>query len=326
MSIIGMGNALVDALVKINDDDILIKAGLKKGVMEMISLEQMLSLRQTIDENKRTRQAGGSVCNSMRSIAMLGGTAGYIGKVGNDDDGLFYEQAIRNAGVQPFLIRTEGISGNCTVMISADGERTMSTFLGPAPTILPEEVKEDYLKNFQVIYIEGYMIVNEPLVCETMKKAHQLGLKVALDLSNFNIVKNFMPLLENIVPKYVDILFSNESEAEAFTSEKPEQAVKTLSSLVSMVACVTIGKDGVLVGSKGGVIHEPAASSNPVDTTGAGDNYAAGFLYGLSAGSSLSQAAQIGSLLSSEVIHVIGAQIPADRWKQIKLKVNRILA
>lgn len=127
--------------------------------------------------------------------------------------GEFYEQALKDASVAPYFIKTPGISGSCTVLISKDGERSMGTFLGPAPTITPDKIKEEILSQYDCIYIEGYLLVNEELVRSTMQKAKKLGLKVALDLSNFNIVNAFKGLLDDIIPKYVDILFSNESEA-----------------------------------------------------------------------------------------------------------------
>lgn len=169
------------------------------------------------------------------------------------------------------------------------------------------------------------MLVNEELVRTTMQKAKKLGLKVALDLSNFNIVNAFKGLLDDIIPEYVDILFSNESEAEAFTGLKAEEAVKVLSGMVE-VSLVTQGKEGALVGSKGQVIAVPAEGGKPVDTTGAGDHFAAGFLYGQSVGATLEQSARIGSLLAGYIIDVIGAQIPDDKWEQIKLKVDAILS
>ena len=176
-----------------------------------------------------------------------------------------------------------------------------------------------------VIYIEGYLLVNEELVRTTMQKAKKLGLKVALDLSNFNIVNAFKGMLEDIIPKYVDILFSNESEAEAFTGQKAAEAVHTLSDLVE-VSLVTLGKEGALIGSHGQFYSVPAEGGKPVDTTGAGDNFAAGFLYGQSIGASLVQSARIGSMLAGYVIDVVGPEIPYDKWEQIKLKVKGILA
>ena len=157
-----------------------------------------------------------------------------------------------------------------------------------------------------------------------MEKAKRLGLKVALDLSNFNIVNGFKPLLEELIPRYVDILFSNESEAAAYTGLPAEEAVLALAKQVE-VAIVTIGKRGSLVASAGQCYAIAAEGGKPIDTTGAGDNFAAGFLYGQSVGASWAQSAQIGSTLSGYVIDVVGPQIPDAKWPEIQEKVKAIL-
>lgn len=325
MKILGLGNALVDVLSKLDSDETLVKIGIQKGAMDMISREQMYVIRKYQANTETTQAPGGANCNTMRAIALLGGQSGFIGKVGDDNLGEFYEEALLKAGVASYLIKTEGPSGACTVFISPDGERTMGTFLGPAPTISPDEITEDVLRGYDCIHIEGYLIVNEELVRETMKKAKRLGLKVALDLANYNIVNAYKGLLEEVIPQYVDILFANASEAEAFTGLPAQEAVNALEKQVH-VALVTLGKDGSLIGSEGKFYHVDAEGGKPVDTTGAGDNFAAGFLYGQSVGASLVQSAQIGSMLSGYVIDVVGPQVPADKWEQIKLKVNSILS
>lgn len=324
MKILGLGNALVDVLSKLESDETLVKIGIQKGAMDMIPREQMYVIRKYQANTETTQAPGGANCNTMRAIALLGGQSGFIGKVGDDNLGQFYEEALLKAGVASYLIKTEGPSGACTVFISPDGERTMGTFLGPAPTISPDEITEDVLRGYDCIHIEGYLIVNEELVRETMKKAKRLGLKVALDLANYNIVNAYKGLLEEVIPQYVDILFANASEAEAFTGLPAQEAVKALEKQVH-VALVTLGKDGSLIGSEGKFYHVDAEGGKPVDTTGAGDNFAAGFLYGQSVGASLVQSAQIGSMLSGYVIDVVGPQVPADKWEQIKLKVKTIL-
>ena len=325
MKILGLGNALVDVLSKLDSDKTLEEIGIQKGAMDMITREQMFNMRKFQEGSEVTQAPGGSNCNSMRAISLLGGKSGFIGKVGDDSLGEFYGNAIQKAGVSSYLVKTEGPSGSCTVFISPDGERTMETFLGPAPTISADEITDEVLKEYDYIYIEGYLIVNEELVRETMKKAKRLGLKVALDLANYNIVNGFKGLLEEVIPQYVDILFANESEAEAFTGLPAREAIKVLTDQVEIVL-VTLGKDGALVGSKDVVIQVPAEGKNPVDTTGAGDNFAAGFLYGQSVKASLEQSAKIGSVLSGYVIDVVGPQIPLDKWEQIKLKVKAILS
>lgn len=324
MNTIGLGNALVDVLLKLDTDHPLKEIGIQKGAMDMINRDQMIAIRRTQKGLERTQTPGGSVCNTMRAIAQLGAHAGFIGKIGEDEVGRFYEEAVRKAGVTPYFIKTPGESGSCTVLISPDGERTMGTFLGPAATIRPDEIREEILARYQCIYIEGYLIVNEPLVRTTMQKAKQLGLKVALDLSNFNIVNAYKGLLEDLIPTYVDILFSNVSEAEAFTGLPASEAVKMLAGIVD-VSVVTLGKEGAWVGSKGVFCQVAAEGGKPLDTTGAGDNFAAGFLYGRSVGATLEQSARLGSLLAGYVIDVIGPEIPEDKWEQIKLKVNEIL-
>lgn len=323
MNTVTLGNALVDVLLKLESDETLAAVGIRKGAMDMINEEQMIRIRKSQERLERSEAPGGSACNTARAMATLGATVGFIGKIGDDAVGQFYEKAVREAGVTPYFIHTKGISGSCTVLISPDGERTMGTFLGPAATIRPDEISEDMLARYQCIYIEGYLIVNEPLVRTTMEKAKKLGLKIALDLSNYNIVNAFKELLEDLIPRYVDILFSNESEAETYTGLPAREAVKALAGQVD-IAIVTLGKEGAMVGHGGHVFSVAAEGGKPVDTTGAGDNFAAGFLYGLSRGVTLEQCARIGSLLAGYVIDVIGPQIPAGQWEQIKLKVNAI--
>lgn len=324
MKILGLGNALVDVLSRLESDDKLREVGIVRGAMDMITREKMFAIRALQAHAEKVQAPGGSVCNSMRAIACLGGKSGFIGKIGNDEVGEFYEKALAEAGVVPYFIREEGPTGSCTVLISPDGERTMGTFLGPAPTIRPEEISDEILSAYQYIYIEGYLLVNEALVRGIMERAKALGLKVALDLSNFNIVNAFKGLLEDIIPKYVDILFSNESEAEAYTGLPAAEAVKVLSEMVD-VSLVTVGKEGSIVGSHGRFVRIPAEGGKPVDTTGAGDNFAAGFLYGQSIGATLEQSARIGSVLAGAVIAVVGPQIPMEEWEQIKLKVKAIV-
>lgn len=324
MKIIGIGNALLDVLLRLDSDETLSEMGVRKGAMDLIDEAQMKEIQKAQSGLQRSEVPGGSVCNTMRAMARLGADAGYIGKVGDDAVGKVYEEETKRAGVNPFFVRTEGISGCSTVLISPDGERTMATFLGPAATLSDEEISDETLRLYDVLYIEGYLISNEKLFLPMLKRAKKLGLKVALDLSNFNIVNGFKSLLKEVIPMYVDILFSNESEAEAYTGLLADEAIEALSKEVE-IAVVTVGKDGVWVKSGAQRVHDAALDSRVVDTTGAGDHFAAGFLFGCSVGATLKQSAQIGSLLSGNVIETVGAQIPEERWKKIKLKVDDIL-
>jgi len=324
MKVLGIGNALLDILLRLEDDNTLKEIGIQKGAMDLIQEDQMIAIHQAQAGLSRNEAPGGSVCNTMRAMAYLGEEVGYIGKVGTDSIGFFYENAIRKAGVMPHIVRTEGISGCSTIFISPDGERTMATFLGPAATLAATEIPEETFDNYDCIYIEGYLISNENLFLPILQRAKKAGLRIALDLSNFNVVNAFKDLLSEVIPQYVQILFANESEAAAYTGLDAEDAVRKISEQVD-ISVVTVGKKGAWMGSCGERINVPSTGNKPVDTTGAGDNFAAGFLYGLTKDATITQAAQIGSLLAGQVITTIGPQISDEHWCQIKLKVNEIL-
>ena len=324
MRIIGIGNALLDVLLQLDSDTVLTEMGVKKGAMDLIDESRMREIQKAQSGLQRSEAPGGSVCNTMRAMARLGAEVGYIGKIGSDNTGKIYEEETNKAGVNPFFVHADGISGCSTVLISPDGERTMATYLGPAATLSDDEIPDEIFQPYDCLYMEGYLISAEKLFLPMLRRAKRLGLKVALDLSNFNIVNGFKDLLKEVIPEYVDILFSNESEAEAYTGMTAREAVNVITKDVE-ISVVTIGKDGVLVGENNRVIHNPALDSNVIDTTGAGDNFAAGFLYGYSLGATLEQSAKIGTLLSANVIETVGAQIEEERWAKIKLKVEDIL-
>ena len=324
MRTIGLGNALVDVVLRVKDDIVLSEIGIAKGAMELIDKDQMIRLRSASHDFSRTVSPGGSVCNTIRAMANLGASVGYIGKIGSDDLANDYELALNQAGVDPNFVKVDGISGSCTVFVTPDGERTMATFLGPAATLCPEELNPEVIRNYDCIYIEGYLIVNEPLFRGVLLLAKESGLKIALDLSSFNVVEANLELLKEVIPAYVDILFCNEQEAASFTGLSASEAVAELSKMVD-IAVVTLGKQGALVGHNSEVVSVSAETVDAIDTTGAGDHFAAGFLYGISRSASLGLSAKIGTLLAARVVEVSGACIPEDQWEQIKLKVAGIL-
>lgn len=325
MNAIGLGNALVDVLVKLKNDDVLADLGIKKGTMTMIDHDQMLALHQSLNGLERTLKPGGSLCNTTRALANLGMESGFVGRIGTDSIGESYRQALLDAGVIPYFQQTKGISGCCTSMISMDGERTMCTFLGPAPDVDPDAISDEILSSYQYINVEGYLLVNEHLIRRVMQKAKACGLKVALGLADFNIVKAFHELLDEIIPAYVDVLFANEIEAETYTGLPVCEAALLLAEKVDVVV-VTLGEKGAMVCHNGEITTVSTTPCIPVDTTGAGDYFAAGFLYGLSVGASLKQSATIGTMLGSYIIKLVGAEIPDENWEQIKLKVREILS
>ena len=223
MRTIGLGNALVDVVLRVKDESVLSDIGIAKGAMELIDKDQMIRLRSASTDLSRSVSPGGSVCNTIRAMANLGANVGYIGKIGSDELAQSYESALQQAGVEPNFVKTEGISDSCTVFVTPDGERTMATFLGPAATLNPAELKSEIIRTYDCIYIEGYLIVNEPLFREALSLAKEAGLKVALDLSSFNVVESNLAMLQEVIPAYVDILFCNEQESFSFTGLSPRE-------------------------------------------------------------------------------------------------------
>jgi sugar/nucleoside kinase (ribokinase family) len=326
MSTIGLGNALVDIMLKLESDDSLADVGIAKGAMNMIDNNQTKEIHRMLAHLDRSLSPGGSVCNAMRAFGLLGGRSGFFGKIGTDELGDFYERALLSAGVKPYFVREPGITGCCTVMISPDGERTMGTFLGPAPTLTPSDISEDIIKRYDYMYIEGYMVVNEPLIRAAMEKACRLGVKVVLDLSNFNIVNAFKSTFRSLIDEHVSILFANETEIEAFTGMAAANAVDFMAPQVETMV-VTLGKKGsVIARGSERVRIEAYGPPVPLDTTGAGDHFAAGFLFGQSCKAGLEQSGRIGSLLAGHVISVIGPQIPEGEWESVRAKVKEILS
>ena len=258
-------------------------------------------------------------------MARLGCEVGFIGKVGPDTTGDFFEQALENLAVKPFIFRGKERSGKCVALISPDGERTMITHLGAALELTAADIRAEIFEGFDCVYIEGYLVQNHELIEHTARLAKECGLQVAIDLASFNIVEENLDFLRNLVEKYVDIVFANEDEAIAFTGEdEPINALQVISQLCEL-AVVKIGIRGALIKHRSEVVHVGImAAAKRVDTTGAGDFYAAGFLYGMCAGLSLRQCGTIGAITAGKVIEVVGTTFGEEAWEDIFRLVKKV--
>jgi sugar/nucleoside kinase (ribokinase family) len=209
------------------------------------------------------------------------------------------------------------------VFISKDSERTFGTYLGAAVEMSAEDLKPEMFKGYDIFHIEGYLVQNHALIERAVEIAKQEGLTISLDLASYNVVESNNEFLHKVVKKYVNILFANEEEAKAFTGKHPEDALIEIAKDVDL-AVVKIGSKGSLI-KKGEVIERVGIIKvNSVDTTGAGDLYAAGFLYGYAKKLPLSKCGRIGAVLSGKVIEVIGPKMTDDTWKEIKTMVKEI--
>ncbi len=217
-------------------------------------------------------------------------------------------------------------SGVASTFISSDGERTFGTYLGAAASLKAEDLTLEMFKGYAYLFIEGYLVQDHEMILHAIELAKEAGLQICLDMASYNIVANDLEFFSLLINKYVDIVFANEEEAKAFTGEEPEEALRAIAKKCS-IAIVKVGANGSYI-RKG--TEEIKVSAIPVekvrDTTGAGDYFASGFLYGLTCGYSLEKCAKIGSILSGNVIQVIGTTISPERWDEIKLNINKVLA
>lgn len=315
---IGIGNALTDMLVNLSNDEVLARYQLAKGSMSLVDSHMQTEVSKAVAGCPYSLSLGGSAGNTIRAMARLGTDVGFIGKVGEDTTGDFYEQALRNVGVEPFVLRSKHKSGKCVSLVSPDGERTLVTHLGAAADLRPADVDGDIFDGYDCLYIEGYLVQDHDLIRTTIEKAKAHGLKVAIDLASFNVVEENCNFLRELVEKYVDILFANEDEARAFTGEdEPLNALQHISRMCELTI-VKIGTRGALIKRGDEVVHVGImAAAKRVDTTGAGDFYAAGFMAALCEGLSLRQCGTIGAIAAGKVIEVVGTTFGEESWREI---------
>ncbi len=323
--VIGIGNALTDMLVNLSNDAVLTEYQLAKGSMSLVDSQLQTAVSKSVAGCPYSLSLGGSAGNTIRAMARLGCDVAFIGKVGEDNTGEFYEQALRNIGVEPYMLRSEERSGKCVALVSPDGERTFVTHLGAAADLHAGDIDGAIFDDYDCLYVEGYLVQDHDLIRSTVEKAKHHGLKVAIDLASFNVVEENCDFLRDIVEKYVDILFANEDEARAFTGEQePLNALNAISRMCEL-AVVKIGMKGALIKRGDEVVHVGImAAAKRVDTTGAGDFYAAGFMAGLCEGLSLRQCGTIGAITAGKVIEVVGTTFGEDAWREIFSLVERV--
>lgn len=311
LDILGIGNAIVDVLAHA-DDAFILGHDLPKGGMTLIDAERADALYA--DMGPGIEASGGSCANTIVGAASFGATVGFVGKVRDDVLGDAFTHDIRAAGV---LFQTPASTGGpgtarCLIMVSPDAQRTMGTYLGACVELGPEDIDESLVARAKVTYLEGYLW-DPPRAKEAfraaMAAAHGADRQVALTLSDMFCVQRHREEFATLVENDVDILFANEDEIRAlYEVETIEDALAEVGGRCSIVA-VTRSEKGSLV-SSGGTVHEVPAEpvDNVVDTTGAGDSYAAGFLYGLTHGLELPTCARLGSIAAAEIISHFGAR------------------
>ena len=315
--ILGIGNALVDVMTLMDDDSFLDKYSLPKGSMQMVNKDISALINAATDKFNKVITSGGSAANTIHGLGMLGIETGFIGSIGVDEMGDFFEKEMKNAGVTTNLFRREIPTGIAIALISPDSERSFATCLGAAVELNPTNLDDIFFSRYNILYLEGYLIFNLPLIEKACMLAKSLNMEVVLDLASYNVVEANLSDFTEIASKYVDILIANSEEAKAFTSSDSTEALHKM-SIISPIAVLKNGADGSIIKSRNEIIKIEAKPANVKDTTGAGDLYAAGFLYGYSQNYPLRTCGEIGSLLAAKIIEITGARLPSETWNDIK--------
>lgn len=323
--IIGLGNAIVDMMIQLPDEKFLNENNLQKGGMFLVEEDVINKVLENTKDLSPVQTSGGSAANTIHGLAKLGTPVAYIGKVGENEIGQFFVEDLKNAGIDTKLFYSKTPSGLAAALITPDAERTFTTYLGAAVEMTPSDLTEDVFKGYDILHIEGYLVFNQALIEHALKTAKSMGLLVSIDMASFNVVEANLDFLKSMVTKYVDIVFANEKEAKSFTNLEPKEACAEISKDV-LLSIVKIGKDGAYIKeSNNEMIHAPAFKANSIDTTGAGDSYASGFLHGYTNGASHYNSSRIGALIAGNVIEHLGAKMPNKVWDSIMLEIKEML-
>lgn len=325
----GIGNALLDIQYDI-DNAFLEKHRIAKGIMTYLNSEQLNDMLVKLGkDNIRQISSGGSVANSMVAFSYFGGKGFFSFSIADDESGDRYLSEISEAGLATNFDhnspRSEGETGRCIVKITPDADRTMNTFLGASIELSEQHIHTEALKDSEYFYIEGYLVTST-LALAAAKKGIQIAkdnnVKIAITLSDPDIVKHFKSEFHELIDDGVDLIFCNEKEALDFTEQTSlELAIEALKK-VSATFVITVGPKGSLVFDGKQLITVPATAEKPIDTVGAGDMYAGAFLYGITNGLSWAQSGKLANITSSKVVTQFGPRVTKDDAQQLLTQLN----
>lgn len=319
--IIGIGNALVDVLIRLEDENILREQQLPRGSMQLVDRQFSDRILSLTGHLQPEIASGGSAANTINGLAMLGMPCAYIGKVGRDHFGTLFRRHLGQNGVDSLLLETSADTGRCLSLISPDSERTMATYLGAAIDLQAEDLQPAMFSGYFLLHAEGYLVQNHQLIEHTLKMARQSGLLVSMDLASYNVVQEHLEFLRHLLREYVDLVFANEEEARAISGLSPEEALNDLTTLCD-IAVVKIGARGSLIGRGAERYRIDPIPAVSVDTTGAGDLYASGFLYGFANDKTLDLCGRYGSLMAGKVIEVVGARLDQRHLEEVQAAIR----
>lgn len=317
--IVGIGSPFVDYIIEV-PHEFLVQLGGSKGGMEIVDHATLEKILQSAGRVPKLL-TGGSCANTIRGLAKLGHETALVGRIGRDEASKNLLGQFQELGITSYLTSSDTPTAQVVCLITPDGERTMRAFLGASQEMSHSDLKEDYFAGVRHVHIEGYSILKGTLARSAMEMAKAAGVMISYDLGSFEVVNSFKNELVNLLSTHVDIVFANQDEVFALTQLDPEKGCRVLSDLCKIVV-VLLGAEGCLVASGKKIIHVPAKKVQAIDTTGAGDLFASGFLHGYLRGKSLEESAYFGTLTGAAVVQVSGVEIPIDSWTNLKQEIK----
>lgn len=322
--ILGIGSTLVDILSQVPNEEVLNELNLPKGSMTYVNINDAVSIGERLAQQYGSqRAAGDSAANTMSGLARLGAKSGFLTMMGNDEMGQFFTDEMTRTGVEMLALKSDTPTGRVIAMVTPDGERTFATCLGASIELSPDDIKPELFDNWDIFYIEGYLVANPDMLRKAISTAKDKGLKIAIDLASYNVVEESRDFLLELVNNYVDIVFANEQEALALTGMEPEKALHYIAERCE-IAVVKIGAKGAYIQRGNEIVTIPPMKADVVDTTGAGDMWAAGFLAGLVKGENLQKCGMMGAIVAKNIIEVMGAKMDDERWDNIHAAIAKL--
>ena len=313
----GIGNALTDIIAELQDEGLLKKYSFAKGSQEHVSKEVFDQFYEELSLSGARFIPGGSTANTIHALANLDYKTAFIGAIGDDEEGKRFEEDMTNAGVYTDLIRKEGDTGKVLHLKTPDNSITRIAYTGVNGDLTPDDLSDKYLANYSHLLIDGYMVPNEDFVQALADFNDIQYMKVIFDLASSHIAEGHREFLKSFIKSTVDILFANDLEAFSYTNNEPERAMKSLAKDCEVVV-IKKGDKGSLIQRGNEFYPIPSSPANVVEASGAGDLYAAGFLYGLMKNYHLTHCGKIGAFLASKVLETEGGRLSAERWREIK--------
>lgn len=323
-TILGIGSTLVDILSQVPNEQVLNEFNLPKGSMTYVNIDKSVEISELMAKQYGSqRAAGDSAANTMSGLARLGIPSGFLTKMGKDEMGDFFTHEMTRTGVKMLALKSDTPTGRVIAMVTPDGERTFATCLGASIELCADDIKPELFEGWDIFYIEGYLVANPDMLRKAIRTAKEKGLKIAIDLASYNVVEESRDFLLELVDNYVDIVFANEQESFALTGMEPEAALHYLAERCE-IAVVKVGAKGAFVQRGNEIVTIPPMQANVVDTTGAGDMWAAGFLAGLVEEEPLQKCGMMGAIVAKNIIEVIGAKMDENRWEKIHAAIAKI--